>query len=414
MGTTVPDTPRPPAAGTRLRRRDLLGEAVAALAQRPTRTVLTMLGTILGVGAFVAVLGLTATATGQITSTFSALRATEVVVDDVGTADVDGTASSFPDDADELAQAVSGVTAAGRTWLLPGGATQVGTSLRFDATTVQLQVYAATPGYLHALEPTMASGALFTDFERAQTMHVAVLGAAAASRLGITSTVLDPTVVVHGTPYTVIGIIADVQRQAGALSSVFLPDTTALQAYGRPEATSPASMLVTTQLGAADQVAEQLPTALRPDRPDLLRATPPPSAHPVESDVFAALNPVFVALAGLTLLIGAVGIANTTLVAVVERTGEIGLRRSLGARSRDIARQFLTEAILVGTLGGLIGTALAVLTVLAVSLAESWTAILDPSYTLAAPLVGALTGALAGVWPARRAAHVPPIQALRR
>jgi putative ABC transport system permease protein len=130
--------------------------------------------------------------------------------------------------------------------------------------------------------------------------------------------------------------------------------------------------------------------------------------------VNSALAELFLALAGVSLVIGAVGIANTTLVAVLERAGEIGLRRALGARPRHIAAQFLAESTALGLLGGLIGTSLAVAVVIAVAVTKQWTAILDPVTVLPAPLLGAVTGLLAGLYPAIRASRVEPLEALRR
>lgn len=109
-----------------------------------------------------------------------------------------------------------------------------------------------------------------------------------------------------------------------------------------------------------------------------------------------SLRSLFLLLAAVCLVIGAVGIANTTLVAVLERTGEIGLRRSLGARPAHIAGQFLSESTVLGTMGGLVGTGLGVLTVLAVTVARYWTAVTEPWTVVAAPFAGSLVGLLAG------------------
>jgi putative ABC transport system permease protein len=111
---------------------------------------------------------------------------------------------------------------------------------------------------------------------------------------------------------------------------------------------------------------------------------------------------------------GAFAIANTTLIGVLERTGEIGLRRALGGRRRHIASQFLAESTGLGLLGGLIGTSVGVLVVIVVALVRQWSAILEPWAVLPAPLVGAAVGLLAGLYPALRAAWIEPLEALRR
>jgi putative ABC transport system permease protein len=399
---------------TRLTRRDLAAEALAGLCQRPLRTALTMLGTVLGVGAFVAILGLTATAAGQISASFSALSATEVTVRDVGAQPGQSTVDSFPADAGTLVGRLNGVVHAGVSWVIGGGPAAVAATGDPRAGSTPLRLAAASPGYLAALDPTLASGTLYNDFHERRRMNVAVLGAGAARQLGISSTANQPAVFVRGVGYTVVGILRDVARQPDALLSVLIPVATAEQAYGQPAADSPASMLIETRLGAAALIARQAPTQLRPDAPALLQAVPPPDAQALHDDVVSSLNGLFVVLAAITLVIGAVGIANTTFVAVLERTGEIGLRRAVGARPRQIAGQFLAETTAIGTLGGLVGTAIGIATVLIVALARSWTAILDPTPTLLAPLIGTLTGLLAGLAPAVRAARVEPLAALRR
>src|SRR5690606_13760738 len=109
----------------------------------------------------------------------------------------------------------------------------------------------------------------------------------------------------------------------------------------------------------------------------------------------------------------AIGIANVTLVSVLERVGEIGLRRALGAARRHIAAQFLVESTAMGLVGGIIGASLGVLVVVAISASRTWTPILDPWIPLAAPFVGAATGMLAGLYPSLRAAALEPVEALR-
>ncbi|MFE7547621.1 ABC transporter permease [Streptomyces gardneri] len=401
---------------SRLRLRDGLGEAIAGLVQRPGRSVLTMLGTVLGVGAFVAVLGLTSSATQQIGNAFTALTATTVTVQDRTPTDPSTTpVLSFPPDADERVQRLNGVAAAGVWWQLPLRSPSVGTRPAppgESARARSVRLFAASPGALKAARPVVAAGTLYNQFHRGRAEQVCVLGAGAARLLGISRVDNQPVVFINSTPYSVVGIVSDVERLPDLLLGVMIPESTALRAYGPPR-DSPARMLIGTDVGAARLIAHQAPLALRPDRPELLTAVPPPDPHGLRDEIDTSLSGLFLVLAGICLVIGAVGIANTTLVAVLERRGEIGLRRALGAGPRHIAAQFLTESTVLGTLGGLAGTAIGIGVVAVVALAQEWTAVINPYTVVVAPAVGSLTGLLAGLYPALRAARVEPLEALR-
>ncbi|MER5882543.1 ABC transporter permease [Streptomyces sp. NPDC001941] len=407
--------PAPPPPRSRLAARDLAGEAVAGVLQRPARSALTALGTVLGVGTFVAVLGLTATASSQIDSRFNALTATEVVVEDTGGDGADKPALSFPADAEQRVGRLAGVEAAGVYWTVKAPAARtvraapVGDTARGGDT----PVVAASPGVLAAARPTVAEGRLFDAWHELTAQRVAVLGAGTAARLGVTTLQTRPAVLVGDVPFTVVGIVADVRRKADLLMSVVVPRSTAAALWG-PPGDSRAAMLVSTRAGAAAQIAREAPYALRPDRPGAFRAVPPPDPRALRSGVTSDLDQLFLVLAAVCLVIGAVGIANTTLVAVLERTAEIGLRRALGARRRHVLAQFLAESGVLGALGGLVGTALGVLVVLAVALVRQWTAVVHPGTVAAAPLIGLATGVAAGLYPAWRASRTEPAEALRR
>jgi putative ABC transport system permease protein len=405
--------------------RDLMAEAVAGMVQRPGRTALTMLGTVLGVGAFVAVLGLTATADGQIGQQFTNLEATTVTVDDVGAAQTtvegENPAIDFPSNADERISALRGVIAGGTYWTVPLPAAVISRSPDATASTDnagQLSIYAASPGALQAMQPTLQSGVLYNAFHQSRADHVAVLGTGAARVLGITNLATRPAVFVDGTAFTVVGIINTTQLLPETLLGVMIPSSAALALYGPPEPFTPegggAHMLIHTDLGAADLIAAQAPLALLPTGPQLLAATAPPNPQSLRNAVTNDLSSLFLLLAAICLIVGAVGIANTTLIGVLERTGEIGLRRALGARRRHIATQFLAESTTLGTLGGLLGTTIGVGLVVTVSLARHWTALLNPLTVLAAPLIGSVVGLAAGLYPAIRAAWTEPLEALRR
>jgi putative ABC transport system permease protein len=403
--------------------RDLLAEASAGVLQRPARSILTTLGTVLGVGAFVAVLGLTSTAAAQISGHFDALKQTTVTVTDVGDGrerdKSDPAPVNFPADADQRVTALNGSVAAGVYWSVRLSKPVIGASVtvseRSTANAGDLPVYAASAGLFGVMHPTVMAGRLFDDFHDQRGERVAVLGAAAAARLGISQLSAQPAVFINGVAFTVVGIIDDVQRLPEMLLGIILPRGTAERLYPPPDPTiSPAQMVIQTRLGAPQLIAGQVAMALRPDLPALLQATPPADPHELSDNVSGELTGLFLTLAAICLVIGAVGITNTTLVAVLERVDEIGLRRSLGARPRHVAAQFLTESTALGTLGGLTGTALGVAVVVTVAVAKNWTAVLDPVTVLPAPLIGSVVGMLAGLYPALRAATIEPVEALRR
>jgi putative ABC transport system permease protein len=407
----------------RLAARDAAAEAVAGIVQRPGRTVLTMLGTILGVGAFVAVLGLTATSAGQISRQFTLLEDTTVTVEDNGSLTPLGTNPpiGFPADADQVADHINGVTAAGVWWpvSLPDDTVFTG-SLALSATPDQaVTLLAASPGAVRAMGLSMIAGSPLSAYENDTGQHVAVIDAGTASALGISSARLPshPAVFVNGVGYTVVGIYGTAQRVVTGESAMLIPEDTALADYGNPQPgignQDEAQMVIATRIGAARAVARQIAAAELPTDPSRLVVTSPPSPQNLQSQVSGDLAGLFLVLALISLLIGAVGIANTTLVAVLERTEEIGLRRALGARPRHIAAQFLGESVVLGTLGGLIGTCIGVGIVVIFAAAKDWTAILNPVYTLPAPLIGSIVGLLAGAYPALRAAHTSPLAALR-
>jgi putative ABC transport system permease protein len=412
----------------RLAARDAATESLAGIVQRPGRAVLTMIGTILGVGAFVAVLGLTATGAGQISHQFSVLEDTTVTVQDNGPANnvaAPGTnpAIGFPADADAIADHIHGVVAAGVWWpvTLPDGDNlPVTGSLALSAPSSQtVSLLAASPGAVQAMGLSMVAGSPLSRYENDTRQHVTVIDTTTAAALGISAARLPshPAVFVNGVAYTVVGVYSSAQRVVTGESAMLIPENTALADYGNPQpgigTQDEAQMLVATRTGAAQAVAHQIAAAELPTDPGRLVVTSPPNPQNLQSEVSGDLAGLFLVLALISLLIGAVGIANTTLVAVLERTEEIGLRRAVGARPRHIAAQFLTESTTLGTLGGLIGTCLGVAVVVIFAAAKDWTAVLNPVYTLPAPLIGTVVGLLAGSYPALRAARISPLAALR-
>ena len=237
-----------------------------------------------------------------------------------------------------------------------------------------------------------------------------VVGLYGPQRLGVNRVDSQPSIFIGERAFTVIGILERVSYRTDLLDAAVIPIGTARAVYGLP---GPDSVEVRTEVGATQLIAGQVPIAIDPNNPDRLRVTAPPPPGQLRRDVAADVNALFLVLGGIALLIGGLGIANVTLLSVLERIPEIGLRRALGATRVHIAGQFLVESVFVGFLGGLIGTSLGVIVTVVVSAVRDWTPILDLQLAVGAPLAGALIGLLAGGYPAWRAATIEPITALR-
>jgi putative ABC transport system permease protein len=388
---------------------DTAGEAIAAIAQRPIRTLLTALGTILGVGAFVTTTGLADTARAQVSARFDALKATEVRVQD---ANPDGT-NPFPVDVDQRLQALNGINHAGLSYPV-NGIDQLqprNSATRPTGTYQPIPVIAATPGALAATLPTMATGRLYDEFHERRRERVAVIGRVAAERLGITRIDNQPAVFIGDVAFTVVGIVDDVARNPDVLLSITIPTRTEQDTIHTQAPTY--EVLIDTAPGAAPLAGRQAPIVLRPQQPERLQALVPPDPETLRNNVEGDVTGLYYALAALALLIGTIAIANATLLNTIERRPEIGLRRALGATRTHIVRQITLEAAITGTIAGICGTALAVYAITAVAHQRQWTATLDPTVTIMAPLIGLVTGAIAGIAPALKAAQTPPATTLR-
>jgi hypothetical protein len=237
-----------------------------------------------------------------------------------------------------------------------------------------------------------------------------VLGPNAAAKLGVPSVQDQPAVRIGDDLYTVVGVLDGVARYPQLLGSVILPEPTAAERYNL---LAPEAVVLETEIGATSLVAGQVPDALRPDEPRSIKVAFPPEPTRVKDGVQSDLNLLLLVLGAVSLLVGAIGIANVTLVSVMERTGEIGLRRALGASRSHIAAQFLLESATMGFVGGVLGASVGTLVVVGVAAYQDWTPVLSPLVPLAAPVIGLVTGLLAGLYPSRRAARMEPVDALR-
>lgn len=396
--------PRPP---------DLFGEAIAGLLQRPARAALTAAGTVLGVGTLVAILGITGTATNQISTRFDVLAATQVTAFDARDMNVPFPTPALPPDAEQRAARLAGARASGLSWRV-ATATQVRANTDPGQARRDISIYAASPGLFQATDSRIIAGRWFDRVHVDNAIPVAVVGQGAATKLGINSLQRAPAVFIDGHPFTVIGILGAAERRPELLQNIAVPTTIAQNYWGPSASESDARLDVITDVGAAPQVASQLALALRPDQPTAIKVPEPPNPRQLRETVNTDLNALFLGLAAICLIIGAFGIANTTLISIMERVPEIGLRRALGAQRRHILSQFLIESATIGAFGGILGSSVGLITVVSVATIKNWTPVISPLVYVLAPLIGVSVGLAAGIYPATKAARIQPADALHR
>lgn len=395
---------------------DLLIEATSDLGTRPARLLMTLAGTILGIGALVATIGFAQTTAGQLARQFDAFAATQLIASPATaqTAGGDSVATTrLPWDAVDRIERLAGVEQAAMISdvdLGSGTLTAVPVNDPSAPASAPPRLFASSAGLVDTLEGRIVHGRLFDDGHDLRRDRVAVLGSRLAERLGITRVDSQPSIFIDGLPYAVLGVFDGVQQRAELLDGVLIPTGAARDDFGLG---APGEVQARIAVGAGPPLADQSALALAPDAPETIDVAAPQGRSDLAADVQADVNLIFVVLSVIVLLAGGVGIANVTMLSVMERTGEIGLRRAIGATRRQIASQFIAESVVIGILGGLLGATAGVFAVLVIAVSQGWTPVITPWVAGSGVLLGAVVGLLAGGLPARRAAGVEPVTALR-
>ncbi|WP_166784812.1 ABC transporter permease [Cryobacterium sp. TMT2-14] len=395
---------------------DLIVEAGYGIGARPTRLIMTTLGTTIGIASLVVTIGFAQTAAGQIARQFDAVAATQVVIEPGSTDGMNGSERAtgrLPWDAPDRVSRLGGVELAGLVSEVPLDAvtiTAVPVNDPSEPATLGPSLMATFPGLLDAVRGNIVTGRYLDTGHDARADRVAVLGSRAAERLGINRVDSQPSIFIGDSSYTVIGIIDGMERRSDLLDAVVVPMGTARADFGL---TGPDELQIRIALGAGKVVAEQAPLALDPNAAQNFEVQAPSARSALRENVQADVNVISLILGVLALVAGGLGIANVTLLSVMERVGEIGLRRALGATKRNISSQFMVESVVIGLLGGLIGAALGVFAVVIVSPIQQWAPVVDPWLAAGSALLGAVVGLAAGVYPALKPSNIEPIVALR-
>ena len=391
--------------GRGVRFTDTLRTAWAGVTSRRQRAALAALGIALGIASFTALTGISASNQAKLLTDLDRMGANLAVVTPASAQE--GRTIPLPQTAPATIARLDQVADVGVLETPPEGLNVYRSEFIPSGESGGIGVAIARPDLLDAIGARLRSGRWFDDATRG--LPAVVLGSAAAQRLGITSP--GDQVWIGQERYGVLGILEPAGLASDIDTSAILGDAWVREHHTGDGLGEISALYVRAQPGTVSEVAELLAAAASPGSPTAGVYTLSELAEARQA-TDESLTTLGLALGGIALLVGAVGIANTMVVTVLERRGEIGLRRSLGARPLNIATQFVTEAALLAVLGGLAGLALGVAAAAGYAVAVGQPVVL-PMFGLASGLpVAVLAGALAGLMADLRAAKVSPKTAL--
>jgi putative ABC transport system permease protein len=391
---------------SRLRPRDALRVAATGLRARPLRAVLSALGIAVGIGAMVAVVGISASSRAKIDRQIEALGSNLLTVEP-GQTLRGGETAVLPAESVGMVARIGPVTSVSGVGTVDD-AFVYRTDKIEELKTNGITTLAARPDLLAAVSGEVASGRWLDDALAAYP--TVVLGATTAERLGISHTDGSVAVWLGDRWFTVVGILAPapLAPELDAAALVGWPIAQELLGFDG----APTRLYERSPESQVEDVRGVLPPTVNPANPEEVRVSRPSDALAAQAAADETLLALLLGLGGVALLVGGIGVANTMVIAVLERRSEIGLRRALGATRAHIRIQFLGESVLLAGLGGIGGAVLGGGVTAVFAASRDWPLALPPWVLALAAVATVLVGAVAGAYPAVRAARMSPTAAL--
>ncbi len=400
--------------------KDLLSETYGALSSNKARSGLTILGIVIGIASVIAMVSIGQGVGGQIESKISSLGSNMLTVYPGNMGQSRGSVSSGRGSAQTLKYAdvevIKGVEGIASVSSEYNKRFQVTSSVGNNTNTT---VLGAEEAYLTVHNTEVENGSFVTDSNNASMSKVAVLGPTTASDLFGEDDPIGQTIRINSVNFKVIGVL----KSKGGTgfnnpdSMIFVPLTTMMKVLAGSDYLSTITISVTDK-NQMDTIKSEVTSVLA----DKHKVSEDAADFSImsQADLMSTLNEVITtftlflaAVAGISLLVGGIGIMNMMLTTVTERTREIGLRKAVGAKGSDISKQFLVEAIMLTFVGGVIGVVLGWIISKVISSLASISTVVSLTSVLLAFGVSAFIGVLFGYYPAKRASRLNPIEALR-
>ena len=389
--------------------RDLARVALTGLLARKVRTLLLLLGPMIGVAAIIAAVGLTDSAKGDLKAKVAELGTN--LIEASASSSFGGQNPTLPADVVERALTVSTVTAVAPIVELSNIIVTPYEEAREKYETVPIPVVAVTADLPIVLEVPLVSGRWINSFDDSAGARSVVIGVGLAREFGVLPDELR-TISVGGFEYSVVGILDSVQLEPGFDTAVFIPFSRAETDF-LDDDVLPNKIYARVDPNRVDESADALVTAISLGGPDEVKTDVKSEALELAAQSDRQLQLIVVSMGLLAIIVGGLGIANVMSISVIQRSAEIGIRRALGHTRRIIALQFLLEAVVVGVIGGVSGVLLGMLAIFVGASIAGWVFVMAPWLAPAGILLAITISVMAGLYPARRAARLEPLETLR-